>query len=268
MRPVVYDYQDYRRFLKDALLGQNSARGRQSELARYLACQSSFVSQVLTNRAHLSLEHAPKVARYFGLAFEEEEFFLLLLQQGRAGTKELEQFFGKQIAARLKDRQLVKERIKIKDKISAEDEAIYYSMWYYGAIHILAAFPDVNDVDAIVAKLQLPRAIVVEAVEFLLHCGLVVRGKNGLDIGKARIHLGSDSPLVARHHLNWREQLKSYIERREGDNLHYSGLIGITKKDAAKLRAMLLDFVENTEGVIKNSDAEAPFLLCLDFVAF
>jgi hypothetical protein len=54
-----------------------------------------------------------------------------------------------------------------------------------------------------------------EILEFLIKAQILEQNRKGeLKIGKSQIHLGADSSLIVRHHLNWRLQSMLAIEKK------------------------------------------------------
>jgi len=75
-----FSKDDYRDYVASFLDSQES-KERRTDLAKFLGCQNSFVSQVLTGRAHFSLEHAVRISNFLGHSVDERTFFYV------AGTK-------------------------------------------------------------------------------------------------------------------------------------------------------------------------------------
>lgn len=265
MEKKVYEFDDYVAFLEAALSHGPKSRGRRSALARHLGCQNSFVSLVLTKRAHFSLEHAIKASQFLQLSADEQHFFLLLIERTRAGCKDLENYFDKLIAdCRIKQR-TVKDRIRVKEALGEFDQATYYSMWWYAAIHILVGFPHISTRHDLSKHLNLPLTVIDTALAFLLSRQLVHQKGGSLEIGKRRIHVDSQSPFAPRHHINWRLKTIEVIDRLNPQDLHYSALIGISRDDAERLREMLLEIIQKSENVVRDSKEEAPFVFAVDF---
>lgn len=261
----VYDFKDYRKYLSFVFSKENTTRVTRAEICNFIKCQHSFISQVLSGRTHISLEHAVLISQYLKHQSDERKFFLLLVQLEKSGNKTLRDFFQEQIENELNRRQPIKEILEVKDDLSAEDQAIYYSYWWYAAIHILVAFPEFRTVDNISKRLQLDQSIVKEALQFLISRGIVVSNKDGLGIGKVRIHVGSKSPLVSRHHMNWRAKCMNILEGLNDNNIHYSAVIGISYEGANHIKKELMKFLKSTEPIVRDSKEEAPFVLLTDF---
>lgn len=262
---IVYDHTDYVQFLNARLKSLPQARGSQAALAKFLGVQSSFISQVLSRRAHLSREQAIKVSEYFTLPYDEVRFFMLLVDAERAGSKSLENFYRAEIETLLKQREEVQERIGVHEQLADEAQTVYYSSWVYGAVHILSALPGTQTVDAIATHLRLPTAQIASVVEWLCKNDLVNQDAQGrLSIGKGRIHIGRHSRHVARHHANWRIKSLDSLERSAQSDLHYTAFLGISAEAMALLKEKLMIFLQEIEPVIADAPEEKGVALLLD----
>lgn len=262
---IVYDHTDYVQFLNARLRAMPQARGSQAALAKFLGVQSSFLSQVLSRRAHLSREQAIRVAEYFCLAHDEIRFFMLLVDAERAGSKTLENFYRAELQALLREREEVQERIGVHEQLPDEAQTVYYSSWVYGAVHILSALPGTQTVDAIAAHLRLPHEHIAAVVDWLKANDLVVQTPEGrLNIGKGRIHIGRHSRHVARHHANWRIKTLESLERSTAADLHYTAFLGISQEAMALLKEKLMGFLQEIEPVIGEAKEEKGVVLLLD----
>lgn len=262
---IVYDHTDYIQYLNARLKSSPQARGSQAALAKFLGVQSSFLSQVLSRRAHLSREQAVRIGEFFTLPYDELRFFMLLVDADRAGSKALEEFYRTEIQSLLQQREEVQERIGVHEQLADEAQTVYYSSWVYGAVHILTALPGTQSVDAIARHLRLPKEQIENVVEWLRKNDLVTKNTDGsLGIGKGRIHIGRHSRHVARHHANWRIKSIDSLERSTPADLHYTAFLGISKEAMAHLKEKLMTFLQEIEPVIAESKEEKGVVLLLD----
>lgn len=262
MAKSIFDFACYREYVAAALDAEYS-RGRRIDLAKFLGCQSSFISQVLTARAHFTLEHALRVSEFLSLSATERSWFMLQVQRDRSGTLALRTFYQQQLDDAQKRHQSIVGRIGI-ESTSEADMAIYYSAWWYAAIHMLVGLPEIRTDQDIANRLQLELPLVCDALDFLLNRGLVSRSAGTLEIGCKRLHIGAKSRLVTRHHLNWREKAISALERKQTDDLHYSGVLAISRQEAKNLRALVLDLLQRIEPAVQNSTDEVPIAFLID----
>jgi uncharacterized protein (TIGR02147 family) len=264
MNKSLFEFSDYKLYLSQVLETTGAKRGARSRLAEALGCQTAFISQVLNGKIHFSLEHSVKISEFIGLSTDESHFFMLLVHLGRAGTKALQFYYQQQIDEVQRKRQFIRERIQIKQTLSKEDQAAYYSSWIYAAIHVLLSVPKFQTRIAVADHLRLSPALVSECLDFLVSLGLATRQGEQFKIGTARIHLGQDSPLISKHHTNWRMKAIQSLDAPPKGDLHYSSVISLAENDAKRVRGMLLEVLEKTEPILKDSKEEAVFSMCID----
>jgi len=243
---------------------EGPARGARNRLAEALNCQKGFVSQVLGGLSHFSLEHGIKIGRFLDLDTNSEEYFLLLLHKGRAGSKELEKFYDKRLVEVANRRKEIKERIRSSSDLTEEERMIYYSSWHYTAIHMCLMVAELRSRNAIASFLGLTAKMVENVLGFLLGVGLAAEKGEVLVAGPARIHLPASSPLISKHHTNWRMRAIDSLDTTKEENLHYSLIMSISDEAAEKMRTILLDAVQDIEPVMKAADDKNVYALNLD----
>jgi uncharacterized protein (TIGR02147 family) len=262
----VFEFAEYKAYLKEKIRGlPKGGRGFRSELAHALRCQTAYISQVLNAGAHFSLEQALTVNQFLAHSEEEARYFLLLIQYARAGTRELQNFFFKQMEEARARRSLIRERFKTAKELSTEDKLLYYSEWFYVGIHVLSSIPAYQSPQAIALYLKLPLAKVMQALEMLTHSGLVIQENGRYQVGETRIHLGSDSALISKHHINWRLEAIRALERGDAKDIHYSSIVSVSHDDFQKIKQLFIDVLEKYNKTIAASPEEDAACLTLDW---
>lgn len=265
MKKTVFEYRDYKKYLADWIESRpGQGRGERSRIAQALNCHLAYVSQVLGGGAQFSPEQAEMLNRHLGHDSEETDFFMLLVSLGRAGTKALEAYYSKLIQQTLERRAVLKNRLNYQKTLSKEDQATYYSAWYYAAIHLLLGVPELQTKKALSEYLGLSLQRVSQVLDFLVGVGLAQEEGNRYRIGATSIHLGNDSPLISKHHSNWRMQALQSLERERPEELHYSSVVTMSRADLEKIRSILVGAIEQVRGVVRESKEEALFCYSLD----
>lgn len=259
----VFSYSDYKEYLKVALA--NKGHGSRLQLSEAINCQSAYITRVLNHDAHLSLEQAVDTSSFFELTQDEEEFFLLLVQLAKAGTKRLKDITKRKIKEIREKRALLSNRINIKEELDEVMQARYYSKWFYAAIHILITVPGFGDKKSIGAYLGLPMEIVNEATEFLIQTGLITTTKDGFTSGKGRIFLKGDSPFIVQHHENWRMRAMDNITLGGKNNVHFSSVYSLSRKDFETIKEKLLTHIQEVREIVRPSKEEEVCVLNVDF---
>jgi uncharacterized protein (TIGR02147 family) len=266
MKSSIYDYADYKVYVRSALETRSGLkRGERSRLAEAVGCHTAYVSQVLNGDAHFSLEQGEQVGRFLGLSGDQTRYFLLLIQRARAGTATLRRMFEEELSA-LKEKQFVlKDRLEFKRALSREDQATFYSSWHYGAIHVLVSVPGCHTERGMADYLGLPASRVAEVLGFLTEVGLVDRRADKYVIGTTHIHLEHDSPMISKHHANWRLQALRSLDLPGPRDLHYSSVVTVSRADADRVREALVRAIEDVRAIVRPSPSEEGFCYAIDF---
>lgn len=265
MKENIFSFLSYKTYLSSKTGASNTKRGVKTALAKALGCQPTYISQVLHGTAHLSLEQAEKANSFFSHTDDEEFFFLLLVQMDRAGTRSLKKHFRKQIDDFLNKRLVLTHRLGPKKTLGLNEQAIYYSSWIYSAVHIALTIPKLRSQVSLSEYFSLPIKRIKQVLEFLYSVGLA-EDKNGtLNVGSSQVRLGKDSHNILKHHTNWRNQAMESLEREEIQDMHYSGVVSLSRKDVIKIKNILLDAVDESQNIIKHSKEEELCALNIDF---
>ena len=266
IQKYVFDYTHYKDYLKAALEARSrEERGIRTRLAEAINCHTGYVSQVLNGNAHFSLEQSDLITRFLELNKDESAYLLLMVQFDRAGTKSLQDHFQNQMKEMVKKNLVLKNRLDFQKSLSREDQATFYSAWYYGAIHVLVTVPGVNTPKAISQYLNLPLNKVNEVLTFLQKVGLIVEKEGRLVIGPSHIHLEDDSPMISKHHSNWRMKAINAMDEVHVHDLHYSSVITCSEEDSVKIKSVLVKAIEEVRAIVRPSKEEGAFAYCLDF---
>ncbi|MFL5813841.1 MAG: TIGR02147 family protein [Bdellovibrionia bacterium] len=266
MRKDIFDYDDYKKYLHDLFLSQPSqGHGFRSRLAEAAGCRVSYVSQVLNQDADFSLEQAENLNPLLGHNAEESDFFLLLIQYARAGSHALKTRLKEQILRFRQKRLVLKDRVDIKTTLSPVDQMTYYSAWYYAAIHILVMMPEYRTREAISKYLRMPSEKVSEALKFLTSVGLVKSDGSKYLPGVSRIFLGNDSPMISKHHTNWRMRAIDSLDRDLKNDLHLSTVLSLSREDVIHLKELLAKSIDKGRDIAaKSLKDEEVHCLCVD----
>jgi hypothetical protein len=236
-------------------------------MARHCGIHASVLSLVFQKKRELTLEQAAALADYFGLNEAESQYLLLLVQLERAGNEPLRKLLRKQKETLLASRNQVVKRVKSSRKLTEEEKAIYYSSWLYSAVRILSALPGLSAKEPLRKKLGLGREPFQQIVDFLVRQGLCAEEGGRLRPLAHSTHLDGASPLVSRHHGNWRvkamEKHPSLDQERE---LAFTSPMALSRADALKVRSLLLDAIEGVCRIADPSPSETAYFLNLDWL--
>ncbi len=262
----IFNESQYRALLI-SYLEANPTRGVRKKLAAAAKCQASYLSQVLNGTVHLTPDQAFEIARFMNLTQSETEFFMTLVQHERAASKSLREYYAKKLSTIKSEQQPLHKKLGA-DKELEEKRERYYSGWYNSAIHILLSIPEYNSVDTVSVKLQLPPALVQESFLLLEELALIERGPDGWKTVEFDLHIPSNSPLIVAHHLNWRMFAGAKIQEKNSENLHYTAVHSLSKKDSKVLHDKIVDFIRSTRSVVEISKEEELVAISIDYLRF
>ncbi|MCB0413031.1 MAG: TIGR02147 family protein, partial [Bdellovibrionales bacterium] len=196
MKNSIFKYDSYKEYLNLTL--ESLGSGARSKMALAAGCQAGYVTQVLNGDANFSAEHAEKISQFLGHTDSQLHFFLLLVNFERAGTDSLKRYYKKQIEKIKLDQDILKNRMEFQQILSIENQAIFYSSWHYGAIHVAVSIPGCDTEEGLSKYFNIPLQRVSEITSFLENIGLLVRDNLRLKVGPSQVFLGSDSPLISK----------------------------------------------------------------------
>jgi uncharacterized protein (TIGR02147 family) len=264
----LFKYNDYRDLVSETLKAR-FGHGARAKLATALQTHPGYISQVLSkSKIHFSAENLMKVSSFLGLSNPEEEFLMALLQLERSGSVELEQFWRQRVEVLRRQFQKVEKQVTASRELSDAAKAIYYSHWSYSAVHMVVSIDAFSSPQEIAHRLRVSGELATKVLAFLTENGLVSTRAGRYEIGKTRIHLKADSPLVRTHHHNFRTKALVALEDDSEFNLNYSAVLTLSKKDAIKIRSMLLEFLKEAEVILGPSENEDIVGLNLDLFRF
>jgi predicted transcriptional regulator len=116
----------------------------------------------------------------------------------------------------------------------------------------------------IAEHLKIPIEQTAKILEDLVQIGLASQEGDRFIGNYDRIHLPADSPLISKHHTNWRMRTIHSLDFQRKQDLHYSLVMSISRTAAEKMREILLRSIREMEPVMKEAKDEEVFALTLD----
>jgi len=265
MPKPVFEFANYRKYLVERLGSPGTRTGLRQKACEAIGCHSTYLSQVLSEKIHLSLEYAEALNEFFEHSSEAAEFFLLLVLRGRSGTKSLSSRFDAQIQEALAARSVIRNRIHDTSEIAPKHRDRFYSNWIYGALHVLVGIKEFQTFDALMRATGLNSKRLSTELEFMLQTGLITESQGRYETGPKMVHLGSESNLVSRHHTNWRFHTIQTLSAAMPTDLHYSAAMSLSSEAAQGVREGLLQLLEKQLKVVESSKEEIAYVYSFDF---
>jgi uncharacterized protein (TIGR02147 family) len=265
-QPNLYEFSDYRIYLKTWLdWAKREGRSNLTKLAVVAQIHGTFLSHVLRGDKSLSLEQASLIAEHISLSRLEEDYFLILIHIDKAGNQRLKNYWlGKKKEIELEKNKL-KSRLENHKELSSEDKAVFYSSWIYTAIWSATAIENGQSLQQLSDRFQLPRNKIEEVTSFLSQSGLCIEKKGVFHIGDVHFHIPNESPLVVKHHTNWRIKAMQKMDLRSHEELFFTAPMSISKKDFENIREKINRLIKEAVDIAKESAAEDVACLNIDF---
>lgn len=262
---------DYKEFISLKIAENSRMRGYKTKLAEAAGCNPTYLSQVLGSHIHWTPDQAANAAVFWELDANETEYFICLLNRARAGTKPL---IGV-IESRMQQLQAIHDSVAgsvggdSKEPLSETDRTLYYSAWYYSAIHILTSIRRFSKEIAIAKHLSLDPNVVSRTLNDLARMGLIKNKGGSWSNTTQKIHLPMESPLCSTHFANWRQKATSVQQENfQKGNLHYNAVHSLSKSDLKLLRDLFLETISNSRSIVDASPEETMAIVCLDVFEF
>lgn len=261
--PQIYSFEDYREYLNARL--DSTGRGARLKLASYIQTQPSFVSQVLSGKNELSLEHAHKMNLFLNHGTEEAQYFLTLVLLSKAGSFDLQKFLREQLRD-IREKQMQVHKVVIKHELHRDDLLYYYSNWLCISVHMLATIDKYQDPKVLQAKLGADEQEFVETINFLTRTGLIEVEKGRILPGESHVHLKKTSPYAQSATVMTRLKVLEKLKLSNPRAVNFTSNFTISRKHYELLRKRILDFVVELDEHIQAEDPEEFCTLVLDLI--
>jgi hypothetical protein len=124
--------------------------------------------------------------------------------------------------------------------------------------------PGLRTAKALSRFFRIPSKRTGDVLEFLCRTGLARKSAEEYDVGQVQIRLGNASHNIIKHHTNWRNQAIESLDREQLTDLHYSGVVSLSKDDVVHIKNEIMDFIKKTIDTVRQSKEEAVYAFCID----
>ena len=70
--------------------------------------------------------------------------------------------------------------------------------------------------------------------------------------------------MISKHHTNFRIQAIRALEKETSDELHYFGVISVSREDLPKIREVLIQALDQVRTIVKDSSDETVYCYSLN----
>jgi len=266
--PCIYDYNDFRKFLKEY---QTAKRSQDRRFTKSTICKlmglpnsRSYFNDVL-NGKHVSETYIERFITLFGFDADEARFFRVLVRFNQADIPS--------------DRELLFEQLislnKTPKKILSKDVYEYYTEWHHSAIRATMETIDFKADYAGLAKRIFPAITekkAKESITLLKRLGLITPDKEGyLKVTDKSISAGSDieKELLIQYHLKCLDAAKAtLITNRTMHQAYSTNMISISKEGYERLKKRLQKFKSEVRSLTHKDEHPADRVYQLNIQLF
>jgi uncharacterized protein (TIGR02147 family) len=260
-------FDNYRTFLKTYIASlPGKGHGELSRIAKALQVHQTLMSLILSGERDLSLEQAFDLCNYLGFSQIESDYFSLLVQLARAGTKRFEDSIRQKLEQVKNESKKLSKRVDFEKVLTEHERAKAYSSWIFSAIRMFTSVGEQGQsLQDIQNRFHLTRQRAMELLNFLESAGLVRQVQGKYVMGEQRTFLEKGSPHFLKHHSNWRIKAIEQADQLSDSELMFTSPVSLSAEDFTKLREQLAEFIKNFLETVKASPAEDIACLNLDF---
>lgn len=263
----IFKHLDYRSYLKATLKEMpKQGYGELSRWAQSCGVHPTLISLILKGERDFSVEQAYALGLHLQLTALELEFFVLLVQFARAGTREFRDHLQKKIEKLKIEATEVKKRFSHESELSEEAQSIFYSSYLYSAIRLYCDTKTEGvSLEDLMRRFNLERIEILPKIDFLVQTGLVRESHGRYRMGPARTLVSRGSRHVIKHHQNWRVQALLKAEALGEDELMFTSPMTLSKKDFEEFKIELSDLIQRFSARVKESPSEEVGCFNLDW---
>lgn len=265
----LFKFDDYKDYIQARIESSpQNGRGQFKAIATKLKMHPTLVSRIFngSREKELTFEQAADLAAFLKLTELETDYFLVLVELNRAGSASLKNNILKRKQKLRRQAAEIYSSFENTHELSEADRAIYYSHWYYTAIHLLTDIPEYQNIDAISQHLNLPLETVRKALDFLVAVNIVCSKDSHkvLSCGPTWVLEPAQSPYATRHHMNWRLKAIERVQDRKPSEKFLTLPVTISQEDRESILQMIVEFVATVKKTVEPSPPEQLCILCVD----
>ena len=268
MEKDVFDFDDYRSFLRARLKGPGSDRGLVAKCAMAMQIHASLLSRVLADERDLSAEQIAMGADFMKLDSLSTRYLVALLSRDRAGTEKLREFYGTELQRLRSEKHKYFNLIQDQSSVSDEDLAIYLGSPDMQLVLSSAALKECDSEASICLRLGMSRERVEKALDFLLGRGWMVREAGGaLRKNPLKLVFRQNPLLVKLFTRHWRlHVLNRQTEVHPEQECSMTTLVCLKREDAERVVRELKTVAAAAYERNVLSEADAVYCFTLDFL--
>jgi len=267
----IYDYTDYKKFIKDWVETQKNLGISITfqDLAREMRIQKTYLSRVLNSDAHLNADQIFHLCESFNLSQQEERYAQLLLGYQRCQISERKTKLYAEIIKIQNFHLKTDHRLKktaIMNSTQSEQEEDYFLNSWNQVVHIGLLIPRFRKKPEVLREsLGLSPKHFQEILSLLERIQVIESTKKEIKVLRDSIHL----PRKSKHFWSWYNQISTSSRERfrnkaNEDDLNFSVTFTANKETATYLKQKFLEFLEEAQEKVLDSPSRELYQMNFD----
>lgn len=265
----IFDFDNYREFIQRKVQSlQKGGRGEYQKIAKSLRLHTTYLSQVIKGPKNLNQDQSLDLCEYWKLNPLESRYFLLLVDYERAGSQKLRDYVRGQMFQIKEESKKLSLRLNKEKVLDEKAHATFYSHWLYSGIRMATSLESLQHRTELANYFNLSPQELEKIISFLLEHQLCEQQGEKIVMGPQRTHLPAESPMISKHHMNWRLRAFDNYSRMRDEDLSFTGPMSIGEKDAPIIREKITQLIKEISEIVKDSPSEKMYCFNMDWFHF
>lgn len=238
-----------------------------SKIAQQCLMQPSYLTNVLKGRADLNSDQLYRLCGILGVADEETEYLLLLLEFKKTQIEKRRRELSLKIKAIKSSHARAEKKISTKVvELSPELIEKYYLDPFNQLVHIYLTIPKAEkSLDGLAKKFSLSKARMAGILNTLEQVGYVQKKGLKYEVIEGGRHLKRDAAVLTAHHQLMRLKSLDQMQSLTVDEVYsFSATISTTPEVREKLQVEYLKFLKIAEKMVKTSEPKKMYQINFD----
>lgn len=255
---TIYEYQNYKNFLKDCVLQQKGKTAHKltfESLANACFVQKTYLSKVLNKEGDLNSDQFYRSLVFLKLDENEKEFLQLIYEHQTSQIPEKKKALLVKIEAQQRRHLKTEANIKAEPQnTSVELLNAYYLDPYFSVIHMYLTIGKYQkNTDLIAGELKMSPKLLNRYLDRLLEMRVVEKQNSEFRLVKDNLHLSETSPIYRAYRSLMRIKSIQQMESLPSEKSYsFSALFSTDPAAKKSIHKAFLNFLKETQKIVQN----------------
>ena len=261
----IFEFTDYKEFLKELIVDKNAPRGYQSSLATAAGCQPAYLSQVLSGKPQLSEDNGIRISQFLKMTPLQTEYFLNLIRLGRSNDESFRKFIMEKIGRDQREQLNISQNIESGDAMKPGFISSYTSDALVSLIHIMSFSENFRTLPQICARLDISESRALKVLKILESLDVIKIHDGVLTPQLQSTHVPTDSEFNRHFQIQRRLLAINSIQKCDlNQNIHYSSAFTVSEEDFQFLKSQIVSLISVLHKRIEASPSDDVYSICMD----